>query len=398
VKLHLVFDHRFVRAPDGRLHSPVHYSYSLFRDRYLSVFDEVILITRVFPARSGFAHHPEPTEGPGVRVLSTGAWGEVGGFLRARGQVIRLLRERLREPSAWMLISPGKLAALAGAELRRRRHPYGVEVVSDPWDSLAPGALRHPLRPLIRRWVAHQLRLLCAHAATAGYVTRRTLQERYPPAPDAATEAYSSIRLEPEDFVAAPPAPRPATAPRLISVGSMAHHLKGFDLLLRALPALRGEFPGLTLDLVGDGARRAEYEALAVSLGVAGAVRFLGKLPPGASVRAALDQADLFVLASRGEGLPRAMIEAMARGLPCLGAAVSGIPELLDPPALFPGGDPEALARTAATWLRDPAARARLAAANLARAREYEHQALQARRERLYRALRERTAAAENRR
>ncbi|MBP1712751.1 MAG: glycosyltransferase, partial [Deltaproteobacteria bacterium] len=56
-----------------------------------------------------------------------------------------------------------------------------------------------------------------------------------------------------------------------------------------------------------------------------------------------LDTADLFVLASRTEGLPRAMIEAMSIGLPCIGSDVGGIPELLDKADIFPPNNIKAL-------------------------------------------------------
>src|SRR5439155_26719861 len=95
----------------------------------------------------------------------------------------------------------------------------------------------------------------------------------------------------------------------------------------------------VTLDIVGDGRFRPELDRLAAELGIREQVCFRGQLPAGEPVRARLDAADLFVLPSRSEGLPRAMVEAMARALPCIGSNVGGILELLAPEDLAPAGD-----------------------------------------------------------
>lgn len=110
---------------------------------------------------------------------------------------------------------------------------------------------------------------------------------------------------------------------------------------------------------------------------------FLGHLPSGDAVRRELDSAHLFVLPSHQEGMPRAMIEAMARALPCLGTRVGGIPELLSRPALVDAGD-RALARRIADIARDPELRADLSRRNLTRAREFHERTLQPTRERFY--------------
>ena len=76
-------------------------------------------------------------------------------------------------------------------------------------------------------------------------------------------------------------------------------------------------------------------------------------------------------LASRTEGLPRALIEAMAAGLPCIGTRVGGIPELLDDEALVAPGDAEALAARIRAFLDDAGLFERQAARNLREASIY---------------------------
>ena len=106
-------------------------------------------------------------------------------------------------------------------------------------------------------------------------------------------------------------------------------------------------------------------EHLARDLKIQDRVEFRGNLPAGDAVFAELDQADLFVLPSRQEGLPRAAIEAMARGLPCIGSRVGGIPELIGPDELVPPDDAGALANKIVELLRDPARMTRLSQRNL---------------------------------
>ena len=81
------------------------------------------------------------------------------------------------------------------------------------------------------------------------------------------------------------------------------------------------------------------------------------------------------------------MLEAMARGLPCIGTNVGGVPELLAEQALVKRGDVAALTQCILRFARDPALRARASRENSERARRYHHAALQPVRERFYREL-----------
>ncbi len=138
---------------------------------------------------------------------------------------------------------------------------------------------------------------------------------------------------------------------------------------------------------MGDGRHRADLERLAARLGVADRVNFTGALPPGGPVRAELATADLFVLPSRAEGLPRALIEAMAAGLPALATPVGGIPELLPERHLVPRDAPDRLAAAIRRLLGDPQALAAASAENLTRARTFATEVVARRRSAFHRAV-----------
>jgi len=168
----------------------------------------------------------------------------------------------------------------------------------------------------------------------------------------------------------------------------MSQRYKGQDVLLQAVAECRARGAGaFTITLVGDGVERTGLEQLSRRLGLGDAVHFTGHLAERKAVLAALDSADAFIMPSRTEGLPRAMIEAMARGLPCLGTRVGGIPELLDEDALILVDDYRALARAIDTRLRDPAWMATASARNLTVARSYHQDLLRERRQQFYRAV-----------
>lgn len=151
----------------------------------------------------------------------------------------------------------------------------------------------------------------------------------------------------------------------LVSVGKM-NRGKGNDLLIRAMPEVLARVPRCQLWLLGVGPDQAALQRLALRCGVDQAVRFLGLR---SDVERYLWAADLFVFASRFEGMPLAVLEAMACGLPC---AISDIPPHREVSgdgevALLVRSDPAAWAEAILRMLTDQPLSRELAAAALAR-------------------------------
>ena len=126
--------------------------------------------------------------------------------------------------------------------------------------------------------------------------------------------------LQAEEF--ATPAQRD-DATDLLFIGEL-RALKGIDVLLRALAAVRAE-RNATLTIVGEGADRSALMALSDELGLDRAVRFVGSKP----AREAFSMGRCIVVPSRKESLPYVVLEAAAAGLPLIATDVGGIPEIV---------------------------------------------------------------------
>ena len=175
----------------------------------------------------------------------------------------------------------------------------------------------------------------------------------------------------------------PAPARLAITVATLKEQ-KGHRYLIEAASLVIGRFPDLHLAFVGDGALREDLRAQARSLGIAGHVHFLGSR---GDVPDLLATSDYFILPSLWEGLPMALVEAMASGLPVVATAVSGTSEVVASESagiLVPPGDAAALARAIAVLLSEPgraramgeAARERVRTAFSATKQAREHVAL----------------------
>jgi L-malate glycosyltransferase len=151
-------------------------------------------------------------------------------------------------------------------------------------------------------------------------------------------------------------------ARRVVMVANLRPE-KGHDVLIDAASHVLGRFPDARFELVGSGPEHRRLAALANERGVSHAVSFLGHCE---TVPEQLAGADVFVLPSRSEALPNALLEAMAAGLPVVASAVGGILEVLEEGKtglLVPAGDSRALADALIRLMGDTALAERLGAA-----------------------------------
>ena len=161
-----------------------------------------------------------------------------------------------------------------------------------------------------------------------------------------------------------PRSPR-STFRRVVMVANLRPE-KGHDTLIDAARRILDLFPDAHFDIVGDGTERAWILDYARSRGVSEAFSFWGH---SEDIPSRLASADVFVLPSRSEAFPNAVLEAMAAGLPVVASAVGGILEVVQDGQtglLVPPGRPDALAEGLCRLMTDRDLSLRLAGAGRA--------------------------------
>lgn len=341
----LTSEAKFERTPDGVIWGAAPYSSVNWR-RYLDVFTGVVLIARV-------AEAPQPSagcmraSGPGIEFRPLPPYSGLSGLIRHIGRVHRVVREAVADCDAVVVRSPSPVASLVSRAVLATGRRYGAQIVGDPDQVFSAGAFRHPLRAPLRKLATAAQKRLSQDAFAVLFVTRHVLQSKYPTR--GLVYSASDVSLEDEDFelpgrsALAPSVVEGARPFTVLTIGSLDQPYKGTSVLLDAAAQLHRRGADFRVRIVGGGRLLPALQRQSNALGLAAAVEFAGQMDQD-GVRRALDAADLFVLPSLTEGLPRALLEAMARGLPAVASDVGGIPELLAAEYLVPPGQPQMLA------------------------------------------------------
>lgn len=345
---------------------------------YLKVFEEVLVFARVRRDPSFIARPAALANGPDVRFLEVPYFRGPRGYIQMRSALHHCAGQAVNNAEAFLVRVPGMMGTAIAKAVRRSGRSFAAQVVGDPWQVFGVGGVGGLLGPIYRLVSRRDLRRVCREADLVWYVTQQTLQCRYPPSASAFVTAWSDVQLKEalagDDEI----------AERLESItklrertkvlgwlGSLQQPYKKADVLLKAVAICTDRGIDLRVRFAGGGRLQPEYERLARELGIAEKTEFLGQIGAGTPVYRFLDSLDLFVMPSPVEGLPRAMVEAMARGCPCIGSDAGGIPELLCADALVKPLDPEALANKIMEKLARPDDLVFMAKRNRAEADKY---------------------------
>jgi glycosyltransferase involved in cell wall biosynthesis len=272
--------------------------------------------------------------------------------LRAMGSFDRVLRD-LRPD----VIHSHQIGALfyAGPVARK----WGIPVVHTEHGKHFPGSLKHNWLGRIAGTFAN--RFLCVSNEIADLIVRTGVARR-------SRVGFQANGIDVRSFRPIPPDERPAlrnslglpTGGVVIGTAGRLAEIKRYDRLISSFAALKANTPELSLVFVGDGPLKAELEAQAASLGLAGTVFFAGYQ---SDPRPYLQAMDVFALTSRSEGMPLSVLEAWASELPVVVPNVGGLPDMVadgETGLLVDASDEPSLVAAFRRLIEDPALGRRL--------------------------------------
>lgn len=350
--------------------------------RYLGKFEHIFVVGRVQEVSIHTGDNLVKMEDDRVSFIDLPYYIGLLPYIKVKGKIKKIINSFIHLGDAYICRVPGNIGSIAATCLKAKKIPYGLEIVGDPWESLSPQAFESPFAPILQRIGRHQLRKTTIDAVAALYVTNHILQEKYPVRKGVFTTGASNVILRDNCYAKQAPTIDPKVLERqirMLAVGTLAQLYKAPDIILNALSIVKGKGYNPFLTWFGDGQYREQMVKLAEELGLKNNVYFAGSVKQDV-IRQEFERTDLFVHASRAEGLPRAVIEAMAFGLPCIGSSVAGIPELLSPEAIIQPNDIEGLAEKMLLFIKDTEFSQKEAVKNWEESKKYHNDILTERR------------------
>lgn len=363
----VALEHHFLRCPNS-VYTDLAFAYDYWRE-YLEVFDKVVVVARV--KKSG--QKPDGmlrADGERVRFFDIADYHGGRSFVRNAPKVLQQALNATKQADHYLLRA-GNIGAMVWFWLMLRRKSYAMECMGQVKEALVterPKTLMYTLISNIGHSVCKaQVRFACCVSYTSNFL-RRTY-----PHSKGREFVFSGVRLSDDIITSARPEVFFKQRPfKFVSVGRVELQ-KGHIWLVEAAAELAKQvnLPEWTLDIVGPGSQVSILRERVRELGLDKVIRVVGGLRWGPDLFAYLDNSHLFVLPSLTEGMPRALIEGMARGITAIGSNTGGVPELLSTDDLVETGDVTGLADKMAKCMTDPVRLARMSERNFKRAQGF---------------------------
>lgn len=312
-------------------------NYDFFVSRYLSMFNSMIVSTRVVSSAraKGDVSGYKIVNGPSVEVIPIRTYRDIPDAIRNRKKIIGELEEVIAKSDKVIIRMPSVLGMFATKICKKLKKDYLIELVACPWD----GYINHtnPIGKLLAPIMYFKTKGVVSNAPNVLYVTNDFLQRRYPTngkscgCSDVVINEINDLDLQSRlnkinslDF------------DKKIILGTVANvgmKYKGHRYVFEAIYELKKLGKNFEYRLIGNG-DQTRLRTLVKKLGLEQEVIFLGSLPHK-EVFEELKAIDVYIQPSLQEGLPRAVVEAMSLACPVIGSNAGGMPELISQSMIF---------------------------------------------------------------
>lgn len=229
---------------------------------------------------------------------------------------------------------------------------FVAELMCDAWDSYWNHSF---MGKIIAPYMTVKMKKCTWDADFAIYVTKKFLQKRYPCRNSRLNNASNVVIINTDADILIRRLKRIRNTDlyniSMMTSADVDQRSKGQEYMVKALKILKKKFINVTYYLVGGG-NQSYLTKIAQRNGVVENLIFMGRLPIE-KVFEKLDEIDIYIQPSLQEGLPRAVIEAMSRACPVIGARTAGIPELIDDECVFERRSEKSIAKAVETVLNN---------------------------------------------
>lgn len=305
-------------------------------NRYLKHFDELYIIGRKLKIKvDSLTGYDEFYKGDKIHFIEVPEIHSFFCYIQNISNTKALINKIVGIVDYVIARIPGTYSSIAVECAKNQKKPYLVEMVGCAWDALWNHSFKGKI---VAPYRYYNTKKIVKDAKYVVYVTNEFLQKRYP-TEGKYVNCSDVVLKEFDDNVLMNRLNKINTMKNnnkivLGTIAAVDVRYKGQQYVIRALGKLKKQ--GITnyeYQLVGGG-DQTYLKSVAEKYNVTEQVKFLGTIPHD-KVFEWLDTIDIYVQPSSTEGLPRALIEAMSRGLPAFGSNVGGIPELLESQFIF---------------------------------------------------------------
>ena len=310
-------------------------NYSFFKKRYLTMYDSMVVTTRVKKSRDvkGIEGYKK-LEGENVEFTPINKYKNIPDAIINKREIIDELEKVINSVDVVIIRMPSILGLLASNICRKNKKKYLIEMVACAWDGYTNH--RNIFGKVVAPFIYAETKKSVRQASNVIYVTEKFLQKRYPT--NGKKCACSDVNLNMlDDKIINMRVEKIQNLDikkiKICTVANVEMKYKGHIFVFKAIKDLKNRGYDIKYYLIGNG-NTIYLMNIAKRLDILDNIIFVGSLSHD-EVFKKLEEMDLYIQPSLQEGLPRALIEAMSLGLPAIGSNAGGIPELLNKNMIF---------------------------------------------------------------